>query len=60
VSGQGVRRAKPPEAERFLASGSPTESAKLAILTACDKISICDVSTKLNMISYTLLRIGGD
>jgi len=33
------------------------ESAKFAVLTVSDKLCICDVSTKLNRISYTLLKI---
>jgi len=35
------------------------ESAKFAALTVSDKLCICDVSAKLNRISYTPLRIGG-
>jgi len=43
-----------PEAESFLAFGRPTELAKFAALTASEKLD-----TKLNRISYTLLRIVG-
>ena len=51
--------AKLPQAEIFLAFRRPTESAKFAVLTVSDNLCICDVSTKLNRISYTLLRIVG-
>ena len=56
ASGQGFRRASiaTPEAESFLAFGRPTELAKFAALTASEKLD-----TKLNRISYTLLRIVG-
>jgi len=39
--------------------GCPTELPKFAVLTVSDKLCICDISTKLNSILYTLLMIGG-
>ena len=45
---QGVREAKPPEAESFLTFGRTTKAAEFAVLTISCKVRICDVSTKLN------------
>jgi len=60
--GQGVRGAKPPEAESLLAFQRPMTTAKFIQLTVCGKLSVSDVSTTvttLNRIpSTSLLKTG--
>jgi len=48
AQGQGVRGAKPPEAESFLTFGRPTKAAEFGVLNISCEVRICDVSTKLN------------
>ena len=57
--GQGVRGAKPPEAESLLAFQRPITARKITPVTVSSKLMVCDVSSTFNRIpNISLLKTG--
>ena len=57
--GQGVRGAKPPEAESLLAFHRPITARKITPFTVSSKLRVCDVSSTFNRIpNISLLKTG--